>query len=147
VVPKAQLNVIKPNPLNVPKIRNRVAKYGLAKLDHIKTVDDLAKVESAHLRQGPLAGQINILKRAIIKLAQETDQLPISLLPIFEQSPLSQTYLKVGMMLIEKNQGDERVVFDEVMAELESNGEDSLSQPEFEAVADLKKELESMVGI
>jgi hypothetical protein len=147
VVPKAPLGVVKPQPLGVPKIRNRVAKHGLSDIGSIKTVDDLSKVEVAHLRQGPLPEQIALIKSRIAQLARENDMLPINILPVFEQSPLFQSYLKAGVLLIERNIGEGRMVLDQVMGEMEAMGQDTMSQQEFEAVADLKKDLETMAGL
>lgn len=147
VVPKVPLGVIRPQPMAVPKIRNRVSKHGLAELGSINTVDDLSKIEAAHLRQGPLPEQIAFIKQRIGQIARDNDMLPINILPVFEQSPLFQSYLKAGALLIERNTGDDRFVLDQVMGELESMGQDALSQQEFEAVADLKKDLETMAGL
>lgn len=147
VVPKATLNVIRPKPLNVPKIRNRIPKHGLRDLDSIASIDDLAKIEAAHLRQGPIIEQISLLKNRMAELAEQNDMLPISLLPIFEQSPLYQTYLKAGMLLIDRNIGEDKQSLDDLIVEIEQAGEDALSQTEFEAVADLRKELESTAGM
>jgi hypothetical protein len=148
VVPKTPLGVVNPQPLGVPKIRNRVAKHGLRELRDIKSVDDLGKIEAAHLRQGPLPEQVAFVKQRIAQLARENDMLPINILPVFEQSPLFQSYLKAGALLIERNTGDDKnMVLDQVMGELESMGQDTLSQQEFEAVADLKKDLETMAGL
>jgi hypothetical protein len=146
VVPKTQLGVIKPQPLSVPRIRNRVAKHGLPDLGSISAVDDLGKIEAAHLRQGPLPEQIAFIKQRIGQIARDNDMLPINILPVFEQSPLFQSYLKAGAMLIDRNMGEDKVVLDQVIGELEAMGQDTLSQQEFEAVADLKKELETMAG-
>lgn len=146
VVPKISTD-INPQPLGVPKIRNRVAKHGLLDLNSIRNVDDLSKVEPAHLRQGPLVDQIEIIKRSLSKLARENDILPVNILPVFEQSPLFQSYLKAGSLLIEHNTGDDKIALDQVMGELEAAGQETLSQQEFEAVADLRKELETMAGL
>ncbi len=147
VVPKHDVTVVRPKPLGVPKVRNRVAKHGLQNLQEIKSIDDLSKIEAAHLRQGPLKSQLTTIKQIIAYLAKENDLLPINILPVFEQSPLFQLYLKAGFMLIEKNSGDDKFVFDEIMDELETEGGESMSQEEFEAVADLKKELEVLAGL
>ncbi|MBX4187773.1 MAG: hypothetical protein KW793_01405 [Candidatus Doudnabacteria bacterium] len=145
VVPKSGATA-NPHPKAVPHVRNRLAKHGLAELKNIRSIDDLKKVEPAHLRQGPLVEQIAFIKQIISKLSRENDVLPISIIPVFEKSPLFQTYLKAGAMLIEKNTGDTKIVIDEIMEEIEAEGMDSLTQQEFEAVADLKKELESLAG-
>lgn len=147
VVPKVPLGVIKPSPMAVPKIRNRVARHGLSELASIKTVDDLGKIEAAHLRQGPLPEQIAFIKQRIGQIARDNDMLPINILPVFEQSPLFQSYLKAGSLLIDRNMGEDKFVLDQVMSELESMGQDALSQQEFEAIADLKKDLETMAGL
>lgn len=146
VVPKNSA-VVKPKPSSVPKVRNRVARFGLESLDKIKSVDDLSKIEPAHLRQGPLTEQIAAIKQVIGKIAAKNDLLPVNILPVFEKSPLFKTYLKAGAILLEKNLGEEKVTLEEIMGEVESAGMDALTQQEFEAVADLKKELESMAGL
>lgn len=147
VVPKTPLGIIRPQPMNVPRVRNRSPKHGLPDLQSLNQVDDLAKVEAAHLRQGPLREQMSILKGRINELAEQNDMLPISILPIFEQSPLYQNYLQAGVLLIERNQGEDKVSLDQLIPELEQMGQDTLSQEEFEAVADVKKELETMAGM
>jgi hypothetical protein len=145
VVPKSS-TVITPSPLNVPRIRNRIARYGLPELNEINTVEDLGLLEPAHLRQRPLAEQINFIRNRISELAKKNHIMPVNILPIFEQSPLFQTYLKAGALLIDKNVGEAKYNIDHVMQEM-GEGMDDLSQEEFEAVADLKKDLEAMAGL
>jgi hypothetical protein len=147
VVPKQNFGNIKPQSKAIPKVRNRVAKHGLSELKEIRTIDDLSKIEPAHLRQGPLPEQIMFLKQRIGQLARENDLLPINIIPVFEQSPLFQTYLKAGSYMIEKNIGDEKLALDQMLEEFEAAGLEGLTQQEFEAVADLKKDLESLAGI
>jgi hypothetical protein len=147
VVPRPDTTHVAPKPIAVPKIRNRTARGSLTQLSGITRVDDLSKIEPAHLRQGPLAEQVQFIRQKIGQLARENDMLPVSVIPVFEQSALFQTYLKAGSMLIESNMGEDKVVLDQVMAEMENMGQDTLTQQEFEAVADLKKELETMAGI
>jgi|GEM_PF-5404985 len=147
VVPKNQGSPITPTPSAVPRIRNRVARHGMAELAGIRTVDDLRKIEAAHLRQSPLRDQLAFIRQRITQLAQENDMLPVNVIPVFEQSPLFQTYLKAGSMMIESNTGDTKLALDQVMAEMENMGQDTLTQLEFEGVADLRKELESVAGL
>jgi hypothetical protein len=149
-VPKFDKDEVRPQASAgaIPKVRNRVAKHGLADLSSIKSLDDFGKIEPAHLRQRPLPEQIAAIKQLISKFSSQHNILPISVIPVFEQSPLFKTYLKAGSMLIEKNSdGHSKIILDEIMSELEHMGMDSLSQQEFEAVADLKKDLETMAGL
>ncbi len=146
VVPK-DTNIVQPKAKSVPSIRNRVAHAGLSELKNIRVVDDLAKIEPAHLRQGPLLEQVKFIKQRIAQIAKENDMLPINIIPVFEQSPLIQIYLKGGALMIEKNTGENKIGIEDVMNELQQTGMDGLSQQEFEAVADLKKDLEAMSGV
>lgn len=147
VAPKTSGDMPAPQPLATPKVRNRQSRYGLSDLSMLKHLTDLNKIEAAHLRQGPLATQIKTIKNKIADLARANNMLPVSLLPAFVQSPLFQIYLKAGAMMIERNMGTNKVAFESVMNELESQGIDTLTLQEFEAVADLKKDLESMSGL
>jgi hypothetical protein len=146
IAPKQNIQIT-PRTHNLPKIRNRIAKHGLSELTSLASIDDLNKIEVAHLRQGPLPEQIRFIKQKISLLARENDLLPVNIIPVFEQSPLFQTYLKAGAKLIESNLGEEKMAFDQIAADMDAAGEDALNQDEFEAVADLKKDLESMAGI
>lgn len=146
VVPKSN-SALNPQAKSVPKVRNRVARHGLSELRNIRSIEDLQKIEPAHLRQGPLPEQISYIRQMIGQLAKQNDTMPIAIIPVFEQSPLYKTYLKAGAMLIEKNTGDTKLAIDEIMGELEAAGMDSLTQQEFEAVVDLKKDLEAIAGL
>lgn len=149
VSPKQQQpGVIAHAPKRIPKVRSRVARFGLKELKDIKSLDDLSRIEAAHLRQGPLLDQISDIKAKIIQSAKDIGVLPLTVLPMFEKSPLFQTYLQAGAMLIEKNAGmEDKLALDEVMAELEDMGQDTLTQEEFEAIADLKKDLGTLSGL
>jgi len=148
VAPKSKPSVIAPHRLHVPKPRSRVARHGLGMLDHIDSIDDLSRIEPAHLRQGALQDQVRRIRDKIAALAVANDVLPISIIPIFEQSPLFQLYIKAGSMLIDRNlmSPETKTSMDEIMSDLEAMGEETLSDDEFAAVADLKKELETMSG-
>lgn len=147
VVPKFDVEMPIPQPSAVPKVRNRTARHGLVDLNALSRIDQLDKIEPAHLRQGPLSGQTQLIKNKIAQLAKENEMLPVSLLPKFVQSPLFQVYLKAGSIMIDRNMTASKVALESVMSELEAQGNDTLSQQEFEAVADLKKELEAMSGL
>src|SRR3989338_395720 len=93
----------------------------------IKYLDDLKKIDVKYLRQGQLAAQISNLKTQISHLALANHLYPHEVIAVFEQSPLFRAYLAHGSAKVtgSGNAGD-------------------LSQAEFEAVADLKRELEKM---
>jgi hypothetical protein len=135
----------KPPP--VPVLRNKIPRTGLKDLKHIKDVEDLSKIEPAHLRQGALDEQLALIKNRIISLANDNDLLPVNIIPLFEKSPLFQVYLRAGSLLIERNVDSHKMALDEIRQELESLVKDSLSQEEFEAIVDFKKDLEAMAGM
>lgn len=149
VVPKSKLTVITHHHMD-PKPKSHTARYGLKNLEAIETIDDLAKIEPAHLRQGELPIQINLVKAKIAQLANANDTLPINIVPTFERSPLFQLYLQSGSMLIGRNLGvapEDRITLEDIMVELDAKGQDILTMDEFGAVADLKKNLETMSGL
>ncbi len=93
----------------------------------IGVVDDLKKFDLAFLRKGPLQTQIVRIKNQIIELARANKLLPYYTVNAFEQSPLFKAYLEHGLAKV--------------------SGTDSkvdLSQEEFEAIADLKEQIEKL---
>src|SRR5690606_20080153 len=103
VAPKMDTSDFSPRAGAVPKVRNRVPRRGLSDIKALTQLSDINKLESAHLRQGPLKVQLAAIRDKIAELARKNDMLPVSLLPAFVQSPLFQTYLKAGAMLIDRN--------------------------------------------
>ena len=117
---------------------------GLPSLRDIKVIDDLKKVEPAHLRQGYLPEQAKLIRAKIAYLAGVNKTLPISVVNVFEQSPLFKLYLKVGSAILAQSTHDNKADYKQVIAGMVNNGEDVLSLAEFEVVADLRKDLEQM---
>ncbi|HYC79889.1 MAG TPA: hypothetical protein VEC17_02590 [Candidatus Binatia bacterium] len=134
-------------PKTIQSTRNKFPRLGLNELKSIRSIDDLKRIEPAHLRQGPLVQQLAYIKNKIAQLAREKDLLPVNIIPTFEKSPLFQIYLKAGALLIERNYSGHKFALEEIKDELESAEQDSLSQEEFEAIADFKKDLETMAGL
>ena len=96
-------------------------------LNDIRMIDDLKKIEPGHLRQGggPKA-QVELIKNKMIGIIKAQKVLPYYVVLAFEQSPVYQAYLSLG---------NKRM----------SGGQSSvLSQEEFEALADLKRQIESL---
>lgn len=104
-----------------------VPKMNLTTLASISMVDDLKKIEINHLRQNPLNQQIQLIKSKIVNLAQANRLLPYYTVNAFEQSPLFRAYLSHGQS---KFAGSPMT--------------NDLSQAEFEAIADLRKEIERL---
>ncbi|MGE5392122.1 MAG: hypothetical protein ACM3NH_00015 [Candidatus Saccharibacteria bacterium] len=121
---------------------NLKPQEGLKSLDDVKTIDDLKRVEPAHLRQAALPDQIKKLKAKIVYLAAVNKQLPVFALSAFEQSPLFRQYLKIGGAAI--TGGDTKAGYIQVMTKLKDAGEDVINLYEFEAIADLRKEMERL---
>lgn len=121
---------------------NKKPISGLKGIDDIKTIDDLKRVEPAHLRQGALPDQVKKLKAKIVYLAAVNKQLPVFALGAFEQSPLFRQYLKIGGAAI--TGGDSKAGYLQVMTKLKDAGEDVINLYEFEAIADLRKEMERL---
>jgi len=91
----------------------------------IKVIDDLKKLNVAYLRAGTLESQISHLKSLISNLARSNNVLPYHVVLAYEQSPLFAAYLKAGTAKITNVPGS-----------------GDLTQVEFEALADLRKEVE-----
>ena len=91
----------------------------------IKVIDDLKKLDIAYLRAGTLEYQIPHLKSLISNLARSNNVLPYHVVLAYEQSPLFAAYLKAGTAKITNVPGS-----------------GDLTQVEFEALADLRKEIE-----
>lgn len=130
---KEEVRPINPSPLPV-------SKSPLASLNEIKTIDDLRKINLAHLRQGPLQNQISKIKDQIMTLSQANRLLPYYVVKAFEQSPLFQLYLKVGGGTIQDPNADRGVALRDSVAK---SGSD-LTLQEFGLIADLRKELERL---
>jgi len=96
-------------------------------LAEIKVVDDLKKIEVANLRDGDLAGRIKEIKSKIVGLAVSNNLLPFYTVLAFEQSPLFRAYMQHGS--------------NKVGGGTDAGG---LTQEEFEALADLRKEVERL---
>jgi hypothetical protein len=113
---------------------------GLKSLDQITVTDDLKKVDLAHLRQGPVQAQTQLIKSKILSLASANKLLPYYLVNAFEQSPLFKAYLQIGSTMIEDENKDRVAAFKDAADRLNSD----LSLQEFEAIADLRKEIERL---
>jgi hypothetical protein len=114
---------------------------GLTSLMDIKVVDDLKKIQTQHLRQGELRGQMNLVKSKIITLAQENKILPYYAVEAFEQSPLFKTYMTIGYAMLGDPNPNRAQAFE---AAVQQAGMETLTLREFEAVADLRKQIEHL---
>lgn len=96
------------------------------------SLEDLKKIEVSYLRKGPLPQQINLIKSQISHLALLNHLLPYHAVVAFEQSPLFKTYLSVGAKnIVNKNTNS-------------IPSYEPLTLQEFEAMADLRKEIEKL---
>ncbi|MBI2607442.1 MAG: hypothetical protein HYW51_01300 [Candidatus Doudnabacteria bacterium] len=116
----------------------------LKSLNDIKVIEDLKKVEVGHLRQAPLPTQISNLKSHISRLAQVNHLLPYHVVSVFEQSPLFKQYLFLGGSLVADRRADRKLAFNEAVARLKASGQQAMSLTEFEALADLRREIDRM---
>ncbi|MEO8065615.1 MAG: hypothetical protein ABI643_02025 [Candidatus Doudnabacteria bacterium] len=126
-----------------PKLTQRTEaprKDGLTSLDKISIVDDLKKVDLELFRQAPVQKQIADIKYQVSRLAAANKLLPYYTVSAFEQSPLFQAYLRVGLAIIEDSATDRAVAFRNAANKVGSN----LTLQEFEAIADLRKEIERL---
>ncbi len=112
----------------------------LASLNDIKAVDDLKKIELAHLRQAPLYNQAQLIKSKILFLAQVNNLIPYYTVNAFEKSPLFQLYLKVGAGMIADQNVDRGLALKDSVAKTHTD----LTLQEFEAIADLRKDIERL---
>ncbi|MEJ0021910.1 MAG: hypothetical protein WDN47_05060 [Candidatus Doudnabacteria bacterium] len=116
------------------------AKIGLHSLDKINVIEDLKKVDVSVLREGPVDVQTQALRSKILNLANANKILPYYTVNAFEQSPLFNAYLEIGSAIIADNSSDRKAAFKVAAAKVGSQ----LTFQEFEAIADLKKEIERL---
>ncbi len=116
----------------------------LVSLSQIRTVQDLKKIQTAHLRQNDLAKQIQLIKSKIIALINANRVLPYYVVNAFEASPLFQTYLSIGEKLITNTNPDRNQAYNDSVEAAQANDEDTLKIEEFEAIADLRKQIEQL---
>ncbi len=101
-------------------------KMALTSLNEIKTMDDLKKISAGNLRQGNLNSQTQLIKSKITSIAAANRMLPYFAVTAFEASPLFQSYLLMGS------------------AKMSGQSNADLSKEEFEAIADLRKQIETL---
>lgn len=93
----------------------------------LNNLEDLKKIGLPYLRQGSLQTQISNLKYQISDLAKANKVFPFVAVMAFEQSPLFKSYLAHGSSKV-----------------IGSGDAGEMSQEEFEAMADLRKEIERL---
>jgi hypothetical protein len=110
--------------------------------DEIKSIDDLSKITPAFLRKhGDVKIRTEFIRHKIIELSQAANQIPYHAVNSFERSPLFRIYLLQGSAMIT---GDQRSDFAAATKLLTDKGMEVLSQDEFEAMADLRREIEKL---
>ncbi len=128
IVPPAPVRAPIPVPTpSIPAPRRESVNLSLRTLNDIKVVEDLKRIEVEHLRQASANVQTKLIKSKILNLAQANNLLPYYAVIAFEASPLFQEYLKLGNAKI-----------------VDNKAAGNLTQDEFEAVADLRKEIERL---
>lgn len=123
---------------------NPAAVLALNSINDIKVLDDLKKIDIRHLRAGDVKTQTNLIKAKILFISQVNRILPFYAVQAFEQSPLFKIYLALGSQLIADRNADRKAAFDTASKNIISTGQGSLTLQEFEAVADLRKEIERL---
>ncbi len=142
---RPQPQMPKPNPVplkpsSLPKLKNN-PELGLNSLNDIQVIDDLKLIEPAHLRQGYIDDQVKMIRSKISYLASANRMLPVQVENVFEQSPLFRLYLQMGNELMAATTPDHKPDYEQLANGLLSRGQDVLSFAEFQAVADLRKNL------
>lgn len=151
IVPKPPVAKIAPipNELKVPNHTEMppqplLKPATLSSLSEIKSVEDLKKVEVANLRQGTLNEQIRLLQSKISSLIRADHKLPFYVISSFEHSQLYKTYLTIGSAMIADPNPDRKAAYEQAVASHLSNKVQALTLKEFEAMADLRKQLEQL---
>jgi hypothetical protein len=134
--------VVPPRSVAVPSDLKAADPDSVPLLKSFKSIKDLATIEVAHLRQGKVSDQIRLILELIMKLSKAGKTMPYFGVQEFEKSPLFKTYLMIGAALIGDNTPDRRLAFEKAMRKASAAGSDIMSQQEFEAVADLRKQIE-----
>ena len=122
-------------------VQHTEVTLGLKSLNDIKAIDDLKKIQTEHLRQGELRGQVEMIKGKILSLAKSNKVLPYFTVSAFQQSPLYKTYLQIGAMMLNDNNPDRAAAYEAASKRV---GGETLTLREFEAVADLRKQIEQL---
>ena len=146
-IPKPNLSpkpVVPPAPAARPNFSEASSVSGLKSVDDVKYVDDLKKVRIVHLRQGNLSTQVSKIKSKIAYLAAVNHLFPQEVVSVFELSPLFRLYLTVGNAMMSNASSDRRSAFEEAINKIRESGNEDMTLPEFETMADLRKEIERM---
>lgn len=145
-MPKPAISPIKPlDTRPMPKVAPTTAPTsGLKSLADIGSVEDLKKIQAAHLRQGKIIDQVNLIKSKIMTLAQVNRMLVFNVVSVFEQSPLYKSYVTIGANILMDADPDRTKAFMAAADKLKSQGQEALNFDEFEAMADLRKQLEQL---
>jgi hypothetical protein len=143
--PPVPMPVIR-NDVIAPKLVVKQARpiSNLKSIHDVRTVDDLRKIQVAHLRQGDLISQLVMIKTKIMDLIKVNKVLPFYVVAAFEDSPLFQTYLTIGANLISDDNPDRKVAYQRAVEQSVKSGQDVLGIEEFEAIADLRKDIEQL---
>lgn len=115
-------------PLEMSEVKKSLAPRPSA-LSPINVVDDLKKLNLDYLRAGSLQSQIAHLKSQISHLAEANNILPYHVVLAYEESPLFKAYLSQGSNKLGGQVG---------------GGAGGLTKEEFEALADLRREIENL---
>lgn len=116
----------------------------IAALEEIATLDDLKKISIKNLRQGDPATQGARIKEIIVNLIEKQRLIPFQAVVAFEQSPLFKQYLELGSFLMADHGPDRKAAFAQAVEQIKAKGGTEMSLKEFETIADLRKEIESL---
>lgn len=140
-VPKINIAPIPQIPKAIPSVQ-LVQQPGIISnpIAQISSIEDLKHIDIKQWRRAPLNQQLGLIRSKIIRIANTNRQIPFYAVAAFEQSPLFQTYLKLGAAMIADQSVDRNQAFQQIVEKL---GLD-MTLAEFEAIADLKKEIEKL---
>ena len=131
-------------PNNTPTLQPKPVPTPRPSLDSLRALSDLALIDVKYVIGQDIANFAEKLRDKIMELAAASRVIPHAAVLEFEKSPLFNLYLDVGGELIGYQSDNRQKAFEEVTSKLKGQGKPYLTLPQFEAIADLRKEIERL---
>ena len=126
-LPDNVVNLSKKTPLNVSKITNP---------------EDLSKISFSDVNSMGFDIGLNAIGQKVEQLAQEKSIPKNLVINNFYKSPLYETYVNMGVAVMNDKGGDQKAAFEKVLGNYKSARKDYLTRDQFLAVHALKKKMQ-----
>ena len=125
--PANVINLSKKIPLNIARITNP---------------EDLSKIGFSDVNSIGFNGGLNAIGQKVEQLSREQSIPKNLVLNNFYKSPLYETYVNMGVAVMNDKGGDQKAAFEKVLDNYKKAGQDYLTRDQFLAVHALKKKLQ-----